>query len=80
MANFQSLMDVVESDACDPVPVQDGDTGGCIMTRDYLSGEAAIGLIVSFLHENLCQYDVFKMSGGTVQKLQINTLLTKVSL
>ncbi|XP_037536646.1 cell division cycle-associated protein 2 [Nematolebias whitei] len=33
MANFQSLMD----HACDPVPVQDGDTGGCIMTRDYLS-------------------------------------------
>ncbi|MEQ2171723.1 hypothetical protein GOODEAATRI_013658 [Goodea atripinnis] len=38
MASFQSLMDVVESD-CDPVPVQDSDTGGCILTPDYLSDE-----------------------------------------
>ncbi|XP_017270027.1 cell division cycle-associated protein 2 isoform X3 [Kryptolebias marmoratus] len=37
MASFQSLMDVAESDACDPTPVRDGSAGGCIMTRDYLS-------------------------------------------
>uniref|UniRef100_A0A3P8S1X5 PP1-binding domain-containing protein n=1 Tax=Amphiprion percula TaxID=161767 RepID=A0A3P8S1X5_AMPPE len=40
MASFQSLMDVEESDACDPMPTQDSNTGGCIKTRDYLSGEA----------------------------------------
>uniref|UniRef100_A0A668RHQ1 PP1-binding domain-containing protein n=1 Tax=Oreochromis aureus TaxID=47969 RepID=A0A668RHQ1_OREAU len=40
MASFQSLMDVEENDACDPVPAQDSNTGGCIKTRDYLSGEA----------------------------------------
>uniref|UniRef100_A0A3B4G9M6 PP1-binding domain-containing protein n=1 Tax=Pundamilia nyererei TaxID=303518 RepID=A0A3B4G9M6_9CICH len=39
MASFQSLMDVEENDACDPVPAQDSNTGGCIKTRDYLSGE-----------------------------------------
>ncbi|KAF7199686.1 cell division cycle-associated protein 2 isoform X1 [Nothobranchius furzeri] len=37
MASFQRVMDVVESDACDPEPAQDSNTGGCIMTRDYLS-------------------------------------------
>ncbi|XP_035766510.1 cell division cycle-associated protein 2 [Neolamprologus brichardi] len=37
MASFQSLMDVEENDACDPVPAQDSNTGGCIKTRDYLS-------------------------------------------
>ncbi|XP_022068090.2 cell division cycle-associated protein 2 isoform X3 [Acanthochromis polyacanthus] len=37
MASFQSLMDVEESDACDPMPTQDSNTGGCIKTRDYLS-------------------------------------------
>ncbi|XP_041856389.1 cell division cycle-associated protein 2 isoform X2 [Melanotaenia boesemani] len=37
MASFQSLMDVAESDACDPMPVQDCDSGGCIRTGDYLS-------------------------------------------
>ncbi|KAM4577501.1 cell division cycle-associated protein 2 isoform 2-T2 [Odontesthes bonariensis] len=37
MASFQSLMDVVESDACDPMPVKDSNTGGCIRTGDYLS-------------------------------------------
>ncbi|KAM9392142.1 cell division cycle-associated protein 2 [Pholidichthys leucotaenia] len=37
MASFQSLMDVEESDACDPTSAQDGSTGGCIETRDYLS-------------------------------------------
>uniref|UniRef100_A0A672IMN9 PP1-binding domain-containing protein n=1 Tax=Salarias fasciatus TaxID=181472 RepID=A0A672IMN9_SALFA len=43
MASFQMLMDVAESDACDlaAAAAQDGDTGGCIRTRDYLSGEAA---------------------------------------
>lgn len=41
MASFQNLMDVLESDACDLVPVQDSNTGGCIRTRDNLSGEAA---------------------------------------
>lgn len=41
MASFQNLMDVEESEACDLAPRQDGDTGGCIKTRDYLSGEAA---------------------------------------
>lgn len=42
MASFQSLMDVEENDACDPVPAQDSNTGGgCIKTRDYLSGETA---------------------------------------
>lgn len=41
MASFQSLMDVEENDACDSVPAQDSNTGGCIKTRDYLSGEAA---------------------------------------
>ncbi|XP_053276544.1 cell division cycle-associated protein 2 isoform X2 [Pleuronectes platessa] len=37
MASFQSLMDVEESEVCDPMPRQDGNTGGCIKTRDYLS-------------------------------------------
>ncbi|XP_063752374.1 LOW QUALITY PROTEIN: cell division cycle-associated protein 2 [Eleginops maclovinus] len=37
MASFQGLMDVEESEVCDPVPKQDGNTGGCIKTRDYLS-------------------------------------------
>nr|XP_046241670.1 cell division cycle-associated protein 2 isoform X3 [Scatophagus argus] len=37
MASFQNLMDVEESEACDPVPRQDSTTGGCIKTRDYLS-------------------------------------------
>ncbi|KAM9744024.1 cell division cycle-associated protein 2 isoform 1-T1 [Menidia menidia] len=37
MASFQSLMDGVESDACDPVPAQDHGTGGCIRTGDYRS-------------------------------------------
>jgi len=42
MASFQSLMDVEESEVCDPMPKQDSsNTGGCIKTRDYLSGEAA---------------------------------------
>lgn len=41
MASFQSLMDVEESEVCDPMPSQDSDGGGCIKTRDYLSGEAA---------------------------------------
>uniref|UniRef100_A0A8C9ZHM9 PP1-binding domain-containing protein n=1 Tax=Sander lucioperca TaxID=283035 RepID=A0A8C9ZHM9_SANLU len=40
MASFQSLMDVEESEVCDPMPRQDSNTGGCIKTRDYLSGEA----------------------------------------
>ncbi|XP_038152992.1 cell division cycle-associated protein 2 [Cyprinodon tularosa] len=39
MASFRSLMDVKESDACDPLPVQNNDTGGCIFTQDYLSGK-----------------------------------------
>lgn len=39
MASFQSLMDVEESDTSDPLPEQDSNTGGCIKTRDYLSGE-----------------------------------------
>ncbi|GAA6220750.1 cell division cycle-associated protein 2 isoform X2 [Lates japonicus] len=37
MASFQSLMDVEESEVCDPMPRQDSNTGGCIKTRDYLS-------------------------------------------
>ncbi|CAJ1068381.1 cell division cycle-associated protein 2 isoform X5 [Xyrichtys novacula] len=37
MASFQNLMDVEESEGCDPVPKQDSNTGGCIKTRDYLS-------------------------------------------
>ncbi|XP_034547593.1 cell division cycle-associated protein 2 isoform X3 [Notolabrus celidotus] len=37
MASFQNLMDVEESEGCDPMPKQDSDTGGCIKTRDYLS-------------------------------------------
>ncbi|XP_026199726.1 cell division cycle-associated protein 2 isoform X2 [Anabas testudineus] len=37
MASFQSLMDVEESEVCDPMPSQDSDSGGCIKTRDYLS-------------------------------------------
>ncbi|XP_034450741.1 cell division cycle-associated protein 2 isoform X2 [Hippoglossus hippoglossus] len=37
MASFQSLMDVEEREVCDPMPRQDGNTGGCIKTRDYLS-------------------------------------------
>ncbi|XP_034727187.1 cell division cycle-associated protein 2 isoform X2 [Etheostoma cragini] len=37
MASFQSLMDVEESEVCDPMPKQDSNTGGCIKTRDYLS-------------------------------------------
>ncbi|KAM6930920.1 cell division cycle-associated protein 2 [Xenentodon cancila] len=37
MASFQNLMDVVESDACDPLPVQDSNTGGRIRTIDNLS-------------------------------------------
>lgn len=37
MASFQSLMDVEESEVCDPMPAQDSNTGGCIKTRDYLS-------------------------------------------
>ncbi|XP_030593875.1 cell division cycle-associated protein 2 isoform X2 [Archocentrus centrarchus] len=43
MASFRSLMDVEESDACDPVPAQDSNTGGCIKTRDYLSDENSHG-------------------------------------
>uniref|UniRef100_A0A3P9PZP7 PP1-binding domain-containing protein n=1 Tax=Poecilia reticulata TaxID=8081 RepID=A0A3P9PZP7_POERE len=41
MASFQSLMDVVESDGCDPTPAPDGDAAGRISDRDYPSGEAA---------------------------------------
>lgn len=41
MASFQSLMDVEENEVCDPMPRQDINTGGCIKTRDNLSGEAA---------------------------------------
>ncbi|XP_076007214.1 cell division cycle-associated protein 2 [Genypterus blacodes] len=37
MASFQSLMDVEESGVCHPASKQDGDAGGCIKTRDYLS-------------------------------------------
>ncbi|KAM8761554.1 cell division cycle-associated protein 2 isoform 1-T1 [Acanthopagrus schlegelii] len=37
MASFQNLMDVEESEVCDPMPRQDHNTGGCIKTRDYLS-------------------------------------------
>ncbi|KAG8011696.1 Cell division cycle-associated protein 2, partial [Nibea albiflora] len=37
MASFQNLMDVEESEVCDPEPRQDSNTGGCIKTRDYLS-------------------------------------------
>ncbi|XP_067459067.1 cell division cycle-associated protein 2 isoform X2 [Thunnus thynnus] len=37
MASFQSLMDVEETEVCDPMPRQDNSTGGCIKTRDYLS-------------------------------------------
>ncbi|XP_073321561.1 cell division cycle-associated protein 2 isoform X2 [Pagrus major] len=37
MASFQNLMDVEESEVCDPMPRQDSNTGGCIKTRDYLS-------------------------------------------
>ncbi|XP_040899224.1 cell division cycle-associated protein 2 isoform X2 [Toxotes jaculatrix] len=36
MASFQSLMNVEESEVCDPMPRQDSNTGGCIKTRDYL--------------------------------------------
>ncbi|XP_023131636.2 cell division cycle-associated protein 2 isoform X3 [Amphiprion ocellaris] len=43
MASFQSLMDVGESDACDPMPTQDSNTGGCIKTRDYLSDGTSHG-------------------------------------
>ncbi|KAM4616856.1 cell division cycle-associated protein 2 [Polymixia lowei] len=42
MASFQSLMDVEERGGCDPVPRQDGETGGCIKTRDYLSDERSL--------------------------------------
>lgn len=41
MASFQSLMDVVESDGCDPTPAQSSDTGGCISPRDYLSDRSS---------------------------------------
>ncbi|TNN76332.1 Cell division cycle-associated protein 2 [Liparis tanakae] len=42
MASFQSLMDVEESEVCDPMPKQDsGNTGGCIKTRDYLSDRSS---------------------------------------
>ncbi|XP_071338179.1 cell division cycle-associated protein 2 isoform X2 [Trachinotus anak] len=37
MASFQSLMDVEESEVCDPMPRQDRNIGGCIKTRDHLS-------------------------------------------
>ncbi|XP_041793217.1 cell division cycle-associated protein 2 isoform X4 [Chelmon rostratus] len=37
MASFQTLMDVEESEVCDPMPRQDSSTGGRIKTRDYLS-------------------------------------------
>ncbi|XP_074527432.1 cell division cycle-associated protein 2 isoform X2 [Halichoeres trimaculatus] len=37
MASFQNLMDVVESEGCDPTPKQNSDSEGCIKTRDYLS-------------------------------------------
>ncbi|XP_008415880.1 cell division cycle-associated protein 2 isoform X2 [Poecilia reticulata] len=37
MASFQSLMDVVESDGCDPTPAPDGDAAGRISDRDYPS-------------------------------------------
>ncbi|XP_028271173.1 cell division cycle-associated protein 2 isoform X2 [Parambassis ranga] len=43
MASFQSLMDVEESDASDPLPAQDSNTGGCIKTRDYLSDRSSLG-------------------------------------
>ncbi|XP_056233368.1 cell division cycle-associated protein 2 isoform X1 [Seriola aureovittata] len=42
MASFQSLMDVEESEVCDPMPMQDRNIGGCIKTRDYLSDESSI--------------------------------------
>ncbi|XP_068577216.1 cell division cycle-associated protein 2 isoform X2 [Cebidichthys violaceus] len=41
MASFQSLMDVEESEVCDPMPRQDSDAGGCIKTRDYLSDRSS---------------------------------------
>uniref|UniRef100_A0A096M6P7 Cell division cycle associated 2 n=1 Tax=Poecilia formosa TaxID=48698 RepID=A0A096M6P7_POEFO len=37
MASFQSLMDVAESDGCDPTPVLDDDAAGRISNRDYPS-------------------------------------------
>ncbi|XP_059192202.1 cell division cycle-associated protein 2 isoform X3 [Centropristis striata] len=42
MASFQSLMDVEESEGCDPMPRRDSNTGGCIKTRDYLSDEYSL--------------------------------------
>uniref|UniRef100_A0A3P8NMA7 PP1-binding domain-containing protein n=1 Tax=Astatotilapia calliptera TaxID=8154 RepID=A0A3P8NMA7_ASTCA len=71
MASFQSLMDVEENDACDPVPAQDSNTGGCIKTRDYLSGEAASFLSWCLLHNDswrkestfLCIVWIFYLAG-----------------
>ncbi|XP_061907584.1 cell division cycle-associated protein 2 isoform X2 [Entelurus aequoreus] len=37
MASFQNLLNLEESEACDPMPRQNGSTGGCVMTRDNLS-------------------------------------------
>ncbi|KAM7416125.1 hypothetical protein PAMA_018275 [Pampus argenteus] len=42
MASFQSLMDVEESEVCDPMPAQED--GGCIKTRDYLSDGKNLGV------------------------------------
>ncbi|KAK2837666.1 hypothetical protein Q5P01_014878 [Channa striata] len=42
MASFQSLMDVEESEVCDPMPKPDSNSGGCIKTRDYLSESNSI--------------------------------------
>lgn len=41
MASFQSLMDVADDEACDLAPRRDGDAGGCIKTRGYLSDGSA---------------------------------------
>lgn len=43
MVSFQSLMGMEEeSEGDDVMSKQDGSTGGCIETRDYLSGETAM--------------------------------------
>uniref|UniRef100_A0A8C6TL56 PP1-binding domain-containing protein n=1 Tax=Neogobius melanostomus TaxID=47308 RepID=A0A8C6TL56_9GOBI len=63
MASFQSLMGAEEEES------EDSSSGGCITTRDDLSGEApysATGLILPMLKREPCQRDCFMESGAAV--------------
>lgn len=69
MASFQSLMDVVEREACGAMPELDGGTGGC---RTPLSGEDPHSHRITCLSFYQDRCSALMMSGGAAQKLWIN--------